>query len=155
MTPAEARRMIDEAELVCPAATVQAAIDRNQKKLAQVAAADAAKQAREDEKRKKEEQAAQREADRKAKIEAELGLDKPLLQQYLSWIGGLAKGDFGFSYMSERPATAEILARLPVTLKLRLGWDQSKITCIDTAQIAEQSGVSMITSWAPTPFIRS
>ena len=54
----------------------------------------------------------------KAKIEAELGLDKPLLQQYLSWIGGLAKGDFGFSYMSERPATAEILARLPVTLKL-------------------------------------
>ena len=40
----------------------------------------------------------------KAKIEAELGLDKPLLHQYLGWIGGLMKGDFGFSYMSERPA---------------------------------------------------
>lgn len=54
----------------------------------------------------------------KAKIEAELGLDKPHLQQYFTWIGGLAKGDFGFSYMSERPAISEILPRLPVTLKL-------------------------------------
>jgi tRNA-dihydrouridine synthase B len=34
---------------------------------------------------------------------------------------------------------------LPVTLKLRLGWDHHKITCFDTAKIAEQCGVSMIT----------
>lgn len=34
---------------------------------------------------------------------------------------------------------------LPVTLKLRLGMDHSRITCIDTAKIAEQCGVSMIT----------
>jgi len=54
----------------------------------------------------------------KAKIEAELGLDKPLVQQYLGWIGGLLKGDFGFSYMSERTAISEIEPRLPVTLKL-------------------------------------
>lgn len=54
----------------------------------------------------------------KAKIEAELGLDKPLVQQYTGWIGGLLKGDFGYSYMSERPAASEIGPRLPVTLKL-------------------------------------
>lgn len=54
----------------------------------------------------------------KAKIEAELGLDKPLYQQYTGWIGGLFKGEFGFSYMSERPAASEIGPRLPVTLKL-------------------------------------
>ncbi len=54
----------------------------------------------------------------KAKIEAELGLDKPLIQQYLSWLGHLLTGDFGFSYMSERPAIDEILPRLPVTFKL-------------------------------------
>ena len=54
----------------------------------------------------------------KAKIEAELGLDKPLLQQYFKWIGGLMTGDFGYSYMSERPAISEIVPRLPVTLKL-------------------------------------
>ena len=54
----------------------------------------------------------------KAKIEAELGLDKPLVQQYFSWIGGLMTGDFGYSYMSERPAISEIVPRLPVTFKL-------------------------------------
>jgi peptide/nickel transport system permease protein len=54
----------------------------------------------------------------KAKIEADLGLDKPLLQQYTGWIGGLLKGDFGYSYMSERLAIDEMAPRLPVTLKL-------------------------------------
>ena len=54
----------------------------------------------------------------KAKIEAELGLDRPLPEQYFKWIGGLARGDLGFSYMSERPALSEMLPRIPVTLKL-------------------------------------
>jgi peptide/nickel transport system permease protein len=57
-------------------------------------------------------------ARQKAKIEAELGLDKPLTAQYLKWIGGLIHGDLGYSYMSERPALSEIQPRLPVTLKL-------------------------------------
>jgi peptide/nickel transport system permease protein len=54
----------------------------------------------------------------KAKIEAELGLDKPILVQYFTWIGGLAHGDLGYSYVSERPAVDEILPRIPVTAKL-------------------------------------
>jgi peptide/nickel transport system permease protein len=57
-------------------------------------------------------------AQQKAKIEAELGLDKPLTAQYFKWIGGLIHGDLGYSYMSERPALSEIQPRLPVTLKL-------------------------------------
>lgn len=57
-------------------------------------------------------------AQQKAKIEAELGLDKPLPEQYFKWIGGLFEGDLGYSYMSERPAISEIAPRLPVTLKL-------------------------------------
>ncbi|HEV7391562.1 MAG TPA: ABC transporter permease [Burkholderiales bacterium] len=57
-------------------------------------------------------------AAQKAKIEAELGLDRPLPEQYFKWVGGLLKGDFGYSYMTERPAITEILPRLPVTLKL-------------------------------------
>ena len=51
----------------------------------------------------------------KAKIEAELGLDKPLLQQYLSWIGGLAKGDFG-SFRGTRLVPAN-LSRCAAQLK--------------------------------------
>ena len=54
----------------------------------------------------------------KAKIEAELGLDKPIVVQYATWISGLAHGDLGYSYVSERPAIDEILPRIPVTAKL-------------------------------------
>ena len=54
----------------------------------------------------------------KAKIEAELGLDKPIVVQYATWISGLVHGDLGYSYVSERPAVDEILPRIPVTAKL-------------------------------------
>jgi peptide/nickel transport system permease protein len=54
----------------------------------------------------------------KAKIEAELGLDRPIAVQYVAWIGGLAHGDLGYSYVSERPAIEEIAPRIPVTAKL-------------------------------------
>ncbi len=54
----------------------------------------------------------------KQKLEAELGLDKPILVQYFNWIGGLARGDFGYTYVSEQPALNEILPRIPVTAKL-------------------------------------
>ncbi len=54
----------------------------------------------------------------KARIEAELGLDKPLVVSYGLWIGGLFHGDFGFSYVSERPAIEEIASRIPITAKL-------------------------------------
>ena len=54
----------------------------------------------------------------KARLEAELGLDKSMLAQYASWIGGLARGDLGYAYVSEKPAIDEILPRIPVTAKL-------------------------------------
>ncbi len=54
----------------------------------------------------------------KQKLEAELGLDKPIVIQYVNWIGGLARGDFGYTYVSEQPALEEILPRIPVTAKL-------------------------------------
>lgn len=57
----------------------------------------------------------------RARIEAELGLDRPLLEQYLTWIGAMLQGDLGFSYVSERPAAEEILPRIPITAQLA-GW---------------------------------
>ena len=54
----------------------------------------------------------------KAKIEADLGLDKSIPLQYLAWIGGLFHGDLGYSYISEKPALAVILPRIPITAKL-------------------------------------
>ena len=54
----------------------------------------------------------------KLKIEQELGLDKPIPVQYLAWIGGIAQGDLGYSYVSEKSAVSEIAPRIPVTAKL-------------------------------------
>ena len=49
---------------------------------------------------------------------AELGLDKPFLQQYLSWLGGLLHGDMGISYISGRDVFRTFISKLPATLEL-------------------------------------
>jgi peptide/nickel transport system permease protein len=54
----------------------------------------------------------------KVALEHELGLDRPLLAQYGAWIGALAKGDLGYSYVTDRPAISEIAPRIPVTARL-------------------------------------
>lgn len=48
----------------------------------------------------------------------ELGLDKPAWQQYFSWLGGVATGDFGDSFEHRKPVTSVLAQRLPVTLEL-------------------------------------
>jgi peptide/nickel transport system permease protein len=54
----------------------------------------------------------------KQKIIADLGLDQPLVTQYVRWIVGLAHGDLGYSYVSEKPVLDEILPRIPITARL-------------------------------------
>jgi peptide/nickel transport system permease protein len=56
-----------------------------------------------------------------------MGLDKPLITQYLDWLGGLFVGDFGQSVHTGEPILPEILQRFTVTLQLSLfaalvGW---------------------------------
>lgn len=53
-----------------------------------------------------------------ATIRASLGLDRPWLDQYLSWIGGILRGDFGQDFVSHVPLTELLGDRLPVTLEL-------------------------------------
>ena len=47
-----------------------------------------------------------------------LGLDKPLYQQYLKWIGSVIGGDLGFSWEYHRPVADVLGERLPLTLVL-------------------------------------
>ena len=54
----------------------------------------------------------------KATLEKELGIDQPLVVQYWHWISGFLRGDFGYSYVSEKPALQEILPRIPITARL-------------------------------------
>ena len=52
------------------------------------------------------------------RIRAELGLDDPILTQYLTFLGNAVQGDFGLSYRIKRPVDELILERLPATLEL-------------------------------------
>jgi peptide/nickel transport system permease protein len=53
-----------------------------------------------------------------AKRTAELGLDRPLLSQLLSFLGNAVTGNLGKSFYTEQPVTEMISQRLPVTLEL-------------------------------------
>ena len=49
---------------------------------------------------------------------ADLGLDKPFLTQYFSWLGGMLTGDMGTSYISGRNVFDTFVSKLPATLLL-------------------------------------
>jgi peptide/nickel transport system permease protein len=50
----------------------------------------------------------------------ELGLDKPLYEQYLTWMGGILQGDLGRSLWTKESILLEFARRFPVTLELTL-----------------------------------
>ena len=49
---------------------------------------------------------------------AQLGLDKPVAQQFVSWISGFVRFDFGQSMWTGQPITQEIRVRLELSLEL-------------------------------------
>ncbi len=51
---------------------------------------------------------------------AELGLDKPFAIQYISWLGGMLRGDMGISYVSGKEVFGTFVSKLPATLLLTL-----------------------------------
>ena len=48
----------------------------------------------------------------------ELGLDKPFIVQYFTWLGKLLRGDMGTSYVSNKPVFSTFVSKLPATLLL-------------------------------------
>src|SRR6266403_1932430 len=48
----------------------------------------------------------------------ELGLDRPFLEQYRTWMAGVVRGDLGHSLTSRRPVTQELLKRVSLTSHL-------------------------------------
>ncbi|MGG0657360.1 ABC transporter permease [Rummeliibacillus pycnus] len=51
-------------------------------------------------------------------LRAELGLDRPLYEQYIDWVKGLFTGDLGNSIRFSMPVKDLMMARLPVTLSI-------------------------------------
>ncbi len=61
---------------------------------------------------------AQRDGETVARIRHELGLDLPLWQQYVNYVGNIFQGDLGFSFRKQQPVLELILSRLPYTMAL-------------------------------------
>ena len=55
-----------------------------------------------------------------ARLRHSLGLDQPLLVQYLGFLSGLARGELGYSYVQGQQASVLVLERLPYTAELAL-----------------------------------
>jgi peptide/nickel transport system permease protein len=55
-----------------------------------------------------------------AAVRHDLGLDKPMWERYLSYVGDVLHGDFGRSYRTRQPVLQAIGERLPVTLEIGL-----------------------------------
>jgi peptide/nickel transport system permease protein len=51
-------------------------------------------------------------------LRAGLGLDRPIWAQYLAYLAGVARGDFGNSFQFMRPALSVVLERMPATMAL-------------------------------------
>jgi peptide/nickel transport system permease protein len=56
--------------------------------------------------------------ERVAELRARIGLDRPLVEQYLHWAGAALRGDLGTSLWTGRPVAGEILTHLGPTLEL-------------------------------------
>ncbi|PAV30780.1 peptide ABC transporter permease [Virgibacillus profundi] len=51
-------------------------------------------------------------------IRKDLGLDRPVLVQYVDYLGGILHGDFGYSFQTNQSVSDAIITRFPNTLKL-------------------------------------
>jgi peptide/nickel transport system permease protein len=75
----------------------------------------------------------------KEQMREQLGLNKPIVVQYVDWLGGVLHGDLGKSLVDGTPVSQLILQRLPVTLELALGTFLVSLTIAVVAGILSAS----------------
>ena len=54
-------------------------------------------------------------------LREKMGLDRPVLLQYATWLGSALTGDLGRSLRTQEPVSEMLLARIPVTFQLTVG----------------------------------
>jgi peptide/nickel transport system permease protein len=59
-------------------------------------------------------------SEQKAEVLEKHGLNKPVFEQYLTYMGSILKGDLGYSYRSKKPVADIVSERLPWTLLLSI-----------------------------------
>jgi peptide/nickel transport system permease protein len=75
----------------------------------------------------------------KEQMRERLGLNDPLVVQYVDWLGNVLRGDLGQSLRDGMPVSTLILQRLPVTLELALGTFLVSLTIAVVAGILSAS----------------
>jgi peptide/nickel transport system permease protein len=74
-----------------------------------------------------------------------LGIDRPIWEQYVSWIGGFFRGDFGESMFTGRTLIEDLSTRLPVTLEL--GIMSLVLTILCSVPIGIYAAIRQDTVW--------
>ena len=54
------------------------------------------------------------------RLRQELGLDRPILEQYISYMSGIFRGDLGVSFRNQETVVESIAERYPATIQLAL-----------------------------------
>jgi peptide/nickel transport system permease protein len=88
----------------------------------------------------------------KDQMRERLGLDKPIVVQYVDWLGGVLRGDLGESLVDRTPVSELILQRLPVTLELALGTFLVSLTIAVVAGILSASNRGTWIDYLSTAF---
>lgn len=68
-----------------------------------------------------------------AEVREEMGLDKPFLERYLTWLNNAVHGDLGKRYVDGKPVAGEMLKALPPTLMLAAASAALMLACSITA----------------------
>jgi peptide/nickel transport system permease protein len=88
----------------------------------------------------------------KEQMRERLGLDEPIVVQYVDWLGGVLHGDLGESLVDGTPVSQLILQRLPVTLELALGTFLVSLTIAVVAGILSASNRGTWVDYVSTGF---
>jgi ABC-type dipeptide/oligopeptide/nickel transport system permease component len=78
-------------------------------------------------------------------IRRDLGLDKPLIMQYIGYIGRVVRFDFGRSFVTRRPVAETIRERFPRTLVLALS--------AMVIAVVLGVGIGMVSAWGRRPWL--
>jgi peptide/nickel transport system permease protein len=88
----------------------------------------------------------------KEQMRERLGLDEPIVVQYVDWLGGVLHGDLGESLIDGTPVSTLILQRFPVTLELALGTFLVSLTIAVVAGILSASNRGTWIDYVSTGF---
>ena len=86
-------------------------------------------------------------------IRTHYGLDRPVFEQYLSWLGAVATGDLGTSFMYKQPVTTVMARALPPTMLL--AGAALAITLLFGLILAMAVGRGCKTAHLPSPILHS